>query len=144
MVRVALLEVHEHEHEALALFQTGHRLADDGSDCACVVRNLHAVAKCRRSCEHVARLNRAVGIGIDPASLPRVFEPFFTRLDVSHHSSGTFEYDTRGLEAAYLARGQSRQVQETEAAMEAFEKLEARKFQPGEPIELGASEWAQT
>jgi signal transduction histidine kinase len=37
------------------------------------------------------------GMGIDAASLPRVFEPFFTGFDVSRHSSGTFEYDKRGL-----------------------------------------------
>jgi signal transduction histidine kinase len=37
------------------------------------------------------------GMGIDPQALPRIFEPFFTRFDVSHHSSGTFEYDRRGL-----------------------------------------------
>jgi signal transduction histidine kinase len=37
------------------------------------------------------------GIGIDPQSLPRIFEPFFTRFDVSRHSSGTFEFDRRGL-----------------------------------------------
>ena len=48
------------------------------------------------------------------------------------------KYDTRGLEASYLARGQSRQAAETEAAIAAFEKLETRKFGPGEPIELGA------
>jgi transcription elongation GreA/GreB family factor len=48
------------------------------------------------------------------------------------------KYDTRGLEAAYLARGQSRQAKETEAAIAAFEKLEARTFQQGEAIDLGA------
>jgi transcription elongation GreA/GreB family factor len=48
------------------------------------------------------------------------------------------KYDTRGLEAAYLARGQSRQAKETEAAIAAFKKLEARTFQPGEAIDLGA------
>jgi signal transduction histidine kinase len=37
------------------------------------------------------------GMGIDPASLGSIFEPFFTRFDVSRHSSGTFEYDRRGL-----------------------------------------------
>ena len=48
------------------------------------------------------------------------------------------KYDTRGLEASYLARGQSRQAFETEAAIAAFEKLALRKFGAGEPIELGA------
>jgi signal transduction histidine kinase len=37
------------------------------------------------------------GVGIDPASLSRVFDPFFTRFDVSRHSSGVFEFDRRGL-----------------------------------------------
>ena len=48
------------------------------------------------------------------------------------------KYDTRGLEASYLARGQSRQAMETQAALAAFEKLEPRKFEAGDPIELGA------
>ena len=37
------------------------------------------------------------GMGIEPANLARIFDPFFTRRDVSRHCSGTFEYDRRGL-----------------------------------------------
>jgi signal transduction histidine kinase len=37
------------------------------------------------------------GVGIDPASLARIFDPFFTRFDVSRHSSGICEFDRRGL-----------------------------------------------
>ena len=37
------------------------------------------------------------GMGIEPDCLGKIFEPFFTRYDVSRHSSGTFEYDKRGL-----------------------------------------------
>jgi len=37
------------------------------------------------------------GVGIEPASLGRVFDPFFTKFDVSRHSSGVFEFDRRGL-----------------------------------------------
>jgi signal transduction histidine kinase len=37
------------------------------------------------------------GSGIDPASRDRLFEPFFTGYDVSHHSSGRFEHGRRGL-----------------------------------------------
>jgi signal transduction histidine kinase len=37
------------------------------------------------------------GMGIEPDHVSRIFEPFFTRFDVSRHSSGTFEYDKRGL-----------------------------------------------
>lgn len=36
------------------------------------------------------------------------------------------KYDTRGLEAAYLARGQSRQAAETEAAIGQFQALAGR------------------
>jgi len=48
------------------------------------------------------------------------------------------KYDTRGLEASYLARGQSKQAAELEAAIAAFEKLDARNYGAGEPIDLGA------
>ncbi len=37
------------------------------------------------------------GIGIDAASLGRIFDPFFTRFDVSRHCSGVYEFDRRGL-----------------------------------------------
>ncbi len=37
------------------------------------------------------------GMGIAPENLSRIFDPFFTGFDVSRHSSGTFEYDKRGL-----------------------------------------------
>lgn len=48
------------------------------------------------------------------------------------------KYDTRGLEASYLARGQSRQAAETEQAISQFRTLPCRPFAPGESIDLGA------
>ena len=48
------------------------------------------------------------------------------------------KYDTRGLEAAYLARGQSRQAAEIEAAIAAFEKMDSKTFPEGAPIDIGA------
>src|ERR1051326_6211127 len=48
------------------------------------------------------------------------------------------KYDTRGLEASYLARGQSKQLAELEQAVEQFEKLPVRAFGPADPIDLGA------
>lgn len=48
------------------------------------------------------------------------------------------KYDTRGLEAAYLAGAQSRQAAETQTAIEAFQKLALKDFRAGEPIDLSA------
>ncbi len=48
------------------------------------------------------------------------------------------KYDTRGLEASYLACGQSRQVAEIERSMREFESLRVREFGPDDPIDLGA------
>ncbi len=48
------------------------------------------------------------------------------------------KYDTRGLEASYLARGQSRQAAETEHALIQFQALPCRLFAAADPIDLGA------
>ena len=48
------------------------------------------------------------------------------------------KYDTRGLEASYLARGQSRQAAELAQAIEQFEKLAVRDFSESDPIDTGA------
>jgi transcription elongation GreA/GreB family factor len=48
------------------------------------------------------------------------------------------KYDTRGLEAAYLARGQSKQAAELERAISDFQKMPLRPFGEGEGIDLGA------
>ncbi len=48
------------------------------------------------------------------------------------------KYDTRGLEASYLAHGQSRQAVETRQAREQFAALDRRTFAPGEPVNIGA------
>ena len=37
------------------------------------------------------------GSGIEPAAVDKLFEPFFTGYDVSHHSSGHYEHGRRGL-----------------------------------------------
>jgi len=78
------------------------------------------------------------------AQLTAELESYF-RAAQSAHAEATHEqnkaenkYDTRGLEASYLARGQSRQVAETEAAIKAFEKLDVCKFAVGERVDLGA------
>jgi len=48
------------------------------------------------------------------------------------------KYDTRGLEAGYLARGQSRQATEVMQALQRYEALVVRPFAAHEAIDVGA------
>ena len=62
-----------------------------------------------------------------------------SRAEATHEQNkAEGKYDTRGLEASYLARGQSRQAAEIESAIAEFEKLAVRKFGNGEAIDSGA------
>ena len=59
--------------------------------------------------------------------------------EASHESSrAESKYDTRGLEAAYLAGGQARQAKEILDSIKAYEALAIRDFAPDAPIELTA------
>jgi len=63
----------------------------------------------------------------------------FSRAEATHESSkAESKYDTRGLEASYLARGQSKQAAELETAIAEFEKLPSKKFGADDSINLGA------
>jgi len=63
----------------------------------------------------------------------------FARAEATHEQNkAEHKYDTRGLEASYLAHGQSKQAAELEAAIAEFEKLNARPFAAGEAIGIGA------
>jgi hypothetical protein len=69
----------------------------------------------------------------------------YVRAARAAHAEATHEqnkaenkYDTRGLEAAYLAGAQSRQAAETQSAIETFEKLPLKDFSAGDPIDLSA------
>jgi transcription elongation GreA/GreB family factor len=78
------------------------------------------------------------------AQLTAELEVYFRAAHASHaeatdeQNKAESKYDTRGLEASYLARGQSRQAMEMEAAIATFNRLEARKFGAGDAIDLGA------
>lgn len=48
------------------------------------------------------------------------------------------KYDTRGLEASYLAQGQANQLAETVEAIAHYRRLRARTFAAGEGIDIGA------
>src|SRR5213595_2594656 len=59
--------------------------------------------------------------------------------EATHESSkAENKYDTRGLEAAYLAGGQARQAKEIVDAIALFENLVPRDFSAGEAIDLTA------
>ncbi|MEJ0090853.1 MAG: GreA/GreB family elongation factor [Limisphaerales bacterium] len=63
----------------------------------------------------------------------------FSRAEATHESSkAESKYDTRGLEASYLARGQSKQAGELEAAIAEFEKLPVKTFGADDPVGIGA------
>ena len=62
-----------------------------------------------------------------------------SHLEATHESSkAENKYDTRGLEAAYLAGGQSRQANELLDSIKLYEALPIRHFAPGDPIDLTA------
>ena len=48
------------------------------------------------------------------------------------------KYDTRALEASYLAHGQSRHLAELERSKQEFESLSLADSPPGTPIDVGA------
>jgi transcription elongation GreA/GreB family factor len=59
--------------------------------------------------------------------------------EATHESSkAESKYDTRGLEAAYLAGGQARQAKEILDSIKVYETLTTRDFAPHEPIDLTA------
>ena len=79
----------------------------------------------------IARLTDELGIYFRAAQA--------SRAEATHEQSkAESKYDTRGLEASYLAHGQSKQAAELQAAIAEFEKLGARKFADGDAIGIGA------
>src|SRR5947199_8877045 len=59
--------------------------------------------------------------------------------EATHESSrAENKYDTRGLEAAYLAGGQARQVKEIMESIKIYEAMVPRNFGAEEPIDLTA------
>lgn len=89
-------------------------------------------------------MNKRVLIERIVAQLTRELEVYFraaqnSRAEATHEQNkAESKYDTRGLEASYLARGQSKQAAELELAIAEFQKLEIREFGVAEGIDLGA------
>jgi transcription elongation GreA/GreB family factor len=63
----------------------------------------------------------------------------FSRAEATHEQNkAESKYDTRGLEASYLARGQSKQAAELESAIKTYREMKLRPFVAGEGIQSGA------
>jgi transcription elongation GreA/GreB family factor len=59
--------------------------------------------------------------------------------EATHESSrAENKYDTRGLEAAYLAGAQAKQARELLDSIARYESLAIKDFTPGEPVDLTA------
>lgn len=61
----------------------------------------------------------------------------------NEESKAENKYDTRGLEASYLAAGQSRRVEEIRQALKAWRTLPVREFDEEQGIQLGTLVWLQ-
>lgn len=62
-----------------------------------------------------------------------------THADATHEESkADNKYDTRGLEASYLAHGQSRAAQEAAEALAQFQAMTLRDYTAADPIGLAA------
>jgi hypothetical protein len=78
------------------------------------------------------------------AALTEEVERFARAARASHaeatdpQSKAEHKYDTRGLEAAYLAGGQARKVAELEDTIVQFQKLRLIEFTPEMPIDYSA------
>jgi hypothetical protein len=62
-----------------------------------------------------------------------------THAEATHEENKAEDkYDTRGLEASYLAHGQSKAAEEAALGLAQFQAMTVRDFGPGEPTSLGA------
>lgn len=78
-----------------------------------------------------------IRLGANLAVLERAARAAHT--EATHESSrAESKYDTRGLEAAYLAGGQARQAREIMHSIKLYQSFTLRDFVPGDPIDLSA------
>ena len=89
-------------------------------------------------------LNKSAIIGKIIAALAEELKGYERSARAAHdvatdkESKAENKYDTRGLEASYLAHGQSRQAIEVMQAMQQYEALPPREFARDEAIHIGA------
>jgi transcription elongation GreA/GreB family factor len=90
------------------------------------------------------RMNKSLLLKQIVAALTESLEVLEKAARASHveaiHESSKAEskYDTRGLEAAYLAGGQARQAREIMDCIKLYQSLPTRNFSAKEPIDLTA------
>jgi len=86
-----------------------------------------------------ARLTKQIAISLRESLVILEKAARASHAEATHESSkAENKYDTRGLEAAYLAGGQARQAREIMASIELYESLAVRAFAPTEPVDLTA------
>jgi transcription elongation GreA/GreB family factor len=79
----------------------------------------------------VAKLSESLGV-LEKAARA-------SHAEATHESSkAENKYDTRGIEAAYLAGGQARQAKEILDSIKLYQALTTKNFAPDEPIDLTA------
>src|SRR5260370_7813099 len=98
----------------------------------------------RKPTANFVRLNKRTIIESIVAQISRDLQGIMASAKATHaeatHEQNKPEnkYDTRALEASYLARGQSRQVAELERAKQEFEALTFAAAPPDAPIDVAA------
>ena len=116
-----------------------HTPTPDANTVACVSRK---AAPCPHHLHSI--LNKTAIIGKIIAALAEALEGYARCARAAHdvatdeQSKAENKYDTRGLEASYLARGQSRQATEVMQAMQQYETLPVREFARDEAVHIGA------
>src|SRR6266853_855857 len=86
-----------------------------------------------------ARLTKQIAISLRESLVVLEKAARVSHAEATHESSkAESKYDTRGLEAAYLAGGQARQAKEVLASIEIYKALTTRDFAPDEQIGLTA------
>jgi transcription elongation GreA/GreB family factor len=124
----------KHPHRRVAVFTASALLHGSGP------RKLRAYTLEQR----VGLVNKQALIKKIIAQLQGELELYFKAAKAAHaeatheQSKAESKYDTRGLEASYLARGQSKQAAETAQAIEEFQVLPARTFTVDDAIDVGA------
>ena len=98
----------------------------------------------RRNVKELPVMNKRALIRKIIARLTEELQVYFraanaSRAEATHEQNKAEDkYDTRGLEASYLARGQSKQAAEIESAIAEFEKLATQKLNGDGVIDIGA------